>query len=155
MLEEKLDSLPDKPGVYLFKDPSRKVIYIGKAKSLKHRVRSYFQFSRNLDEKTEVLRDHIQDLDYIITDNELEALFLESNLVKKQQPKFNVKLKDDKAFLHIKVTVNEPYPQVLLTRRVLEDGALYFGPVLPASLARNNPQNHQPPFPAADLYSGN
>ena len=137
MLDEKLETLPDKPGVYLFKDPSRKVIYIGKAKSLKHRVRSYFQFSRNLDEKTETLRDHIQDLDYIITDNELEALFLESNLVKKQQPKFNVKLKDDKAFLHIKVTVNEPYPQVLLTRRVLKDGALYCGPVLPASLARN------------------
>lgn len=137
MLEEKLDTLPNKPGVYLFKDKGRKVIYIGKAKSLKHRVRSYFQTSRNLDEKTETLRDYIQDLDYIITDNELEALFLESNLVKKQQPKFNVKLKDDKAFLHIKVTINEPYPQVLLTRRVLEDGALYFGPLLPASLARN------------------
>ena len=99
MLQAKLDTLPDKPGVYLFKDPSRKVIYIGKAKSLKHRVRSYFQVSRHLDEKTEVLRDHIQDLDYIITDNELEALFLERNLVKKQQPKFNIKL-----------NVNEPYP---------------------------------------------
>ncbi|MDA2927185.1 excinuclease ABC subunit UvrC [Acidobacteria bacterium AH-259-G07] len=137
MLEKKLDILPDKPGIYLFKDSSRKVIYIGKAKSLKHRVRSYFQSSRNLDHKTEILKEHIQDLDYIVTDNELEALFLESNMVKKQKPKFNVNLKDDKAFLHIKLTVNEPYPRVLLTRRVLNDGALYFGPFLPASLARN------------------
>ena len=137
MLEEKLDSVPDRPGVYLFKDSDRKVIYIGKAKSLKHRVRSYFQLSRSLDQKTEVLKKYIQDLDYIITDNELEALFLESNLVKEQKPRFNVNLKDDKAFLHIKLTVNEPFPRVLLTRRVLEDGALYFGPVLPASLARN------------------
>ena len=137
MLEEKLDSIPDRPGVYLFKDSNQTVIYIGKAKSLKHRVRSYFQLSRGLDRKTEVLKKHIQDLDYILTDNELEALFLESNLVKEQKPKFNVNLKDDKAFLHIKLTVNEPYPRVLLTRRVLKDGALYFGPVLPASLARN------------------
>ncbi len=137
MLEEKLDSIPDRPGVYLFKDSSQTVIYIGKAKSLKHRVRSYFQSSRGLDRKTEVLKEHIHDLDYILTDNELEALFLESNLVKEQKPKFNVNLKDDKAFLHIKLTVNEPYPRVLLTRRVLKDGALYFGPVLPASLARN------------------
>ena len=137
MLKEKLDSIPDRPGVYLFKDSSQTVIYIGKAKSLKHRVRSYFQSSRGLDRKTEVLKEHIHDLDYILTDNELEALFLESNLVKEQKPKFNVNLKDDKAFLHIKLTVNEPYPRVLLTRRVLKDGALYFGPVLPASLARN------------------
>jgi len=137
VLEEKLDRIPDRPGVYLFKDSNQTVIYIGKAKSLKHRVRSYFQVSRGLDRKTEVLKKHIQDLDYILTDNELEALFLESNLVKEQKPKFNVNLKDDKAFLHIKLTVNEPFPRVLLTRRVLKDGALYFGPVLPASLARN------------------
>ncbi|MDA2934165.1 excinuclease ABC subunit UvrC [Acidobacteria bacterium AH-259-D05] len=137
MLEQKLDTLPNKPGVYLFKDSRQRVIYIGKAKSLRHRVRSYFQFFRNLDQKTQVLKQHIQDLDYIVTDNELEALFLESNLVKQQRPKFNVNLKDDKAFLHIKLTVNEPYPQVVLTRRVLDDGALYFGPFLPASLARN------------------
>ena len=104
MLEEKLDSIPDRPGVYLFKDSSQTVIYIGKAKSLKHRVRSYFQSSRGVDRKTEVLKKQIQDLDYILTDNELEALFLESNLVKEQKPKFNVNLKDDKAFLHIKLT---------------------------------------------------
>jgi len=137
VLEEKLEALPNKPGVYLFKDAKQRVVYIGKAKSLKHRVRSYFQISRKLDQKTQVLKQHIQDLDYIVTDNELEALFLESNLVKKQKPRFNVHLKDDKAFLHIKLTVQEPYPRVVLTRRVLDDGALYFGPFLPASLARN------------------
>ena len=137
VLERKLEALPHKPGVYLFKDSRRRVIYIGKAKDLKQRVRSYFQHSRHLDHKTEVLRGHIEDIDCIVTDNELEALFLESNLVKKEKPKFNVNLKDDKSFLHIKLTLNEPYPRVLLTRRVLEDGALYFGPVLPASLARN------------------
>lgn len=129
--------LPNKPGVYLFKDVRQRVIYIGKAKDLKHRVCSYFQLSRNLDHKTRVLKEHIQDLDYIVTDNELEALFLESNLVKQEKPKFNINLKDDKAFLHIKITVNDPYPLVVLTRRVLDDGAMYFGPFLPASLARN------------------
>ena len=137
MLKEKLEVLPNKPGVYLFKDAKQRVVYIGKAKSLKHRVRSYFQVSRRLDQKTRILKAHIRDLDYIVTDNELEALFLESNLVKQQKPRFNVNLKDDKAFLHIKLTVNEPYPRVVLTRRVLDDGALYFGPFLPASLARN------------------
>ena len=137
MLEEKLQALPEKPGVYLFKDLDQVTIYIGKAKNLKHRVRSYFQSSRSQNHKTEILKKFIHDLDYIVTDNELEALFLESNLVKTHKPKFNVHLKDDKAFLHVKLTVNEPYPRVLLTRRILQDGALYFGPFLPASLARN------------------
>ena len=137
MLQEKLEILPPKPGVYLFKDSKGKVIYIGKAKSLRHRVRSYFQASRHADPKTEVLKEHIRDLDYIVTDNELEALLLESNMVKKNKPRFNVNLKDDKAFLHIKLTIDEPFPRVLLTRRVVDDGALYFGPFLPASLARN------------------
>ena len=136
-LQAKLDNLPSGPGVYLFKDRTGKSIYIGKAKSLRHRVRSYFQQQRLADQKTEVLREHIRDLDYIVTDSEVEALMLESNLVKKQQPLFNVNLKDDKSFLHIKLTVNEDFPRVLLTRRILNDGALYFGPYLPASLARN------------------
>ena len=136
-LQAKLDNLPSGPGVYLFKDRTGKSIYIGKAKSLRHRVRSYFQQQRLADQKTEVLRRCIRDLDYIVTDSEVEALMLESNLVKKQQPLFNVNLKDDKSFLHIKLTVNEDFPRVLLTRRILNDGALYFGPYLPASLARN------------------
>ncbi len=123
--------------MYLFKDAGQKIIYIGKAKSLRPRVRSYFQGSRDMDHKTRVLTRFISDLEVMVTDNEIEALILESTLVKRHKPKFNVNLKDDKAFLHIKLTVNEPYPRVLLTRRVLNDGALYFGPYLPASLARN------------------
>ncbi len=136
-LAAKLENLSAKPGVYLFKDAKGKVIYIGKAKSLRHRVHSYFQGGRPIDQKTEVLKAHIADLDHIETDSELEALILESTLVKRKKPKFNVKLKDDKAFLHIKLTVNEAFPRVLLTRRIHNDGALYFGPYLPASLARN------------------
>ena len=135
MLQQKLETLPETPGVYLFKDSRQRLIYIGKAKNLRHRVLFYFR--SKLDHKTEVLKSFICDLDYIVTDNELEALFLESNLVKKHKPKFNVNLKDDKAFLHIKVTTEEAFPRVLLTRRIVEDGASYFGPFLPASLARN------------------
>ncbi len=136
-LEAKIRSLPEAVGVYLLKDARGRVIYIGKARNLSSRVRFYFQTARSADHKTEVLKDHIGDLDYILTDNELEALLLESTLVKNHKPKFNVNLKDDKAFLHIKLTLNEPYPRVLLTRRVVDDGALYFGPYLPASLARS------------------
>ncbi len=136
-VEAKLETLPERPGVYLFKDSHRKVIYIGKAKNLKNRVRSYFQTSRGLDHKTEILTARICDLEYIVTDNEVEALLLESTLVKRHKPKFNINLKDDKSFLHVKLTVNDPYPRVFLTRRVLEDGALYFGPYWPAALARN------------------
>jgi len=136
-LQLKLDRLPGSPGVYLFRNEKKQIIYIGKAKSLRNRVRSYFQNNRALDPKTEYIARHATDLDYIVTDNEVEALILESTLVKKHQPRLNVRLKDDKAFLHIKLTVNEPYPRVLLTRRVRNDGALYFGPFLPASLARS------------------
>lgn len=136
-LTAKLEGLPARPGVYLFRDARKAVIYIGKAKSLKSRVRSYFQSSRWLDPKTEVLKAHVHDLEYVETDSEVEALILESQLVKKRQPKFNVRLKDDKSFLHIKVTIQEAFPRVLLTRRILNDGARYFGPYLPASLARN------------------
>lgn len=136
-LDEKLDSLPEGPGVYLFRDARKRILYIGKAKSLRNRVRSYFQSGRNADPKTAFLSRNIDDLEYIVTDNEVEALILESSLVKKHQPRLNVRLKDDKSFLHIKLTVNEPFPRVLLTRRIAQDGALYFGPYLPASLARN------------------
>jgi excinuclease ABC subunit C len=137
VLQRKLNHLPQNPGVYLFRNSRDRVIYIGKAKNLRHRIRSYFQSSRTLDHKTEVLKKSISDLDYIITDNEIEALILESTLVKRKKPKFNVHLKDDKSFLHLKLTVNEDFPRVLLTRRTAQDGALYFGPYIPASLARN------------------
>ena len=137
VLEARLGHLPDRCGVYLFRDAEQRIIYIGKGKSLRHRVRSYFQASRSRDQKTEVLKRQIRDLEFIVTDTEVEALILESNLVRKHKPKFNVNLKDDKSFLLVKLTVNEDFPRVLLTRRKLRDGALYFGPFLPASLARN------------------
>jgi excinuclease ABC subunit C len=135
-LADQLSHLPESPGVYLFKDTNGTIIYIGKAKVLKNRVRSYFQ-ERHADPKTAALRGWIRDLEFIVTDNEVEALLLESHLVKKNRPRFNVNLKDDKSFPYIKLTVQEPYPRVFITRRVKKDGALYFGPYLPASLARS------------------
>jgi excinuclease ABC subunit C len=136
VLQEKLDNLPASPGVYLFKNSQGKLIYVGKARSLRNRVRSYFQGSRQLDLKTEHLVSEVADLEYILTDSEVEALILESTLVKKNQPRYNVNLKDDKSFPYLKLTVNEPYPRIFITRRIKRDGALYFGPFLPASYAR-------------------
>jgi excinuclease ABC subunit C len=136
VLVEKLENLPVLPGVYLFKDAQGKIIYVGKARSLRNRVRSYFQGSRQLDLKGEHLVAEVADLEYILTDNEVEALILESTLVKKSQPRYNVNLKDDKSFPYLKLTVNEPYPRIFITRRIRRDGALYFGPFLPASYAR-------------------
>ena len=136
LLQQKLDSLPASPGVYIFKNAGGKKIYVGKALSLRNRVRSYFQESRSLDPKTEHLVAEIADLETIVVDNEVEALILESTLVKQNQPRYNVNLKDDKSFPYIKLTVNEAYPRIFITRRIRNDGALYFGPFLPASYAR-------------------
>ena len=136
VLEEKLKNLPASPGVYLHKDEAGKIIYVGKAKNLKNRVRSYFQSGRGHDRKTRELVRRIRDLEFIVTDTEVEALVLESNLIKQHRPRYNVLLKDDKQYPHLKLTVNEPFPRVLITRRIQRDGALYFGPFLPASLAR-------------------
>jgi excinuclease ABC subunit C len=136
VLQQKIDLLPVEPGVYLYKNAQGKIIYIGKARSLRPRVRSYFQESRSLDTKTQHLVSEIADLEYIVTDSEVEALILESTLVKKNQPRFNVNLKDDKSFPYLKLTVNEAYPRIFITRRIKKDGALYFGPFLPASYAR-------------------
>src|SRR6266542_2416225 len=139
-LEEKLEEIPRTPGVYLHQDASGKIIYIGKAKNLRNRVRSYFQSGRRGDFsygiKTEELVNQIADLEFIVTDNEVEAFILEASLVKKHQPYFNYKLKDDKSYPHLKLTVNEPFPKCVITRRIQHDGALYFGPFLPASMAR-------------------
>jgi len=134
-LEEKLKEIPTSPGVYLHKDAAGKVIYIGKAKSLRNRVRSYFQ-KRPFDRKTDALVGQISDLEFIVTDNEAEALILEASLVKQHKPRYNIKLQDDKSYPHLKLTINEPFPKVVITRRIQRDGALYFGPFLPASLAR-------------------
>ena len=139
-LDEKLKELPRSPGVYLHKDAAGKIIYIGKAKNLRNRVRSYFQAGRTGDFsygiKTDELVRQIADVEFIVTDNEVEAFILEASLVKKHQPYFNYKLKDDKSYPHLKLTVNEPYPRCVITRRIQNDGALYFGPFLPASMAR-------------------
>jgi excinuclease ABC subunit C len=135
-LTEKLSNLPTSPGVYLHKDDAGKIIYVGKAKNLRNRVRSYFQSGRGHDPKTRQLVRRIRDLEFIVTDNEVEALVLESNLIKQHRPRYNVLLKDDKQYPHIKLTINEPFPRVMITRRLQRDGALYFGPFLPASLAR-------------------
>ncbi|HYK91043.1 MAG TPA: excinuclease ABC subunit UvrC [Acidobacteriota bacterium] len=136
MLHEKIDCLPTEPGVYLYKNADGKIIYVGKARSLRQRVRSYFQEGRPLDPKTDRLVSEVADLEYIVTDSEVEALILESTLVKKNQPRYNVNLKDDKSFPYLKLTVNEPFPRIFITRRIKKDGALYFGPFLPAGHAR-------------------
>jgi len=134
-IEEKLKEIPTSPGVYLHKDAGGRVIYVGKAKNLRSRVRSYFR-ARPFDRKTDALVGQISDLEFIVTDNEVEALILEATLVKQHKPRYNVKLQDDKSYPHLKLTVNEPFPKVVITRRVQRDGAQYFGPFLPAALAR-------------------
>lgn len=134
-IEEKLKEIPTSPGVYLHKDTAGKVIYVGKAKNLRSRVRSYFR-ARPFDRKTDALVGQIADLEFIVTDNEVEALILEASLVKQHKPRYNIKLQDDKSYPHLKLTINEPFPKVVITRRIQRDGALYFGPFLPASLAR-------------------
>ena len=134
-LEKKTSDLPAEPGVYLYKDGRGDIIYVGKAKSLRHRVRSYFQDSRQSDIKLDQLRSEISDLECIVVDNEMEALALENNLIKQHKPKYNILLRDDKTYPCIKLSVNEPFPRISVTRRVKSDGALYFGPFFPASLA--------------------
>src|ERR1700742_161866 len=133
---EKAALLPDSPGVYLFKDAAGTVVYVGKATSLRSRVRSYFLESRWFDAKTGSLAREIADLDTIVLDNPREALALENNLIKRYQPKFNIRLVDDKTYPYIKLTLNEKYPRVYFTRKVKKDGAAYFGPYFPANLAR-------------------
>ena len=130
-LEEKLDQVPDRPGVYLYKDAKAQVIYVGKAASLRSRVRSYFQESRARDAKTDALVGQIRDLEYIVTANELEALILESNLVKKHRPRYNIILRDDKHYPFLKLTTNEEFPRLVVARRVQKDGATLLRPVLP------------------------
>ncbi len=135
-IAEKLKSLPTDAGIYIHKNAAGKIIYVGKAKNLRNRVRSYFHSSRNHDPKTRQLVKLIIDFEFIVVDNEVEALVLESNLIKKHKPRFNVFLKDDKSYPHLKLT-NEPFPKVVVTRRIVRDGSSYYGPFLPATLARN------------------
>lgn len=134
-LREKVAQLPTQPGVYLFQDAGGAILYVGKANSLRNRVRSYFLESRWHDAKTGSLVREIADVDYIVVDNPKEALALENNLIKQHKPKFNVLLRDDKTYPYIQYTAYEKYPRVYVTRRLRKDGSIYFGPYFPARLA--------------------
>jgi excinuclease ABC subunit C len=133
-LRDKASQLPFAPGVYLYKDAADRVIYVGKAKSLRDRVRSYFSEDKLADAKTGALISEARDIDYIQVDNEKEALALENNLIKQYMPRFNILLRDDKTYPYVKVT-HEKYPRVYVTRRLRKDGATYYGPFFPANLA--------------------
>ncbi len=135
-IQEQLRKLPNKPGVYIMKDKNNNIIYIGKAKVLKNRVRQYFQSSKNHSMKVQSMVVNINEFEYIVTDSELEALVLECNLIKKYKPKYNILLKDDKHYPYIKVTLNEEYPRILLVRKIKKDGAKYFGPYTSATAVR-------------------
>jgi excinuclease ABC subunit C len=135
-LAEKLARVPDRPGVYIYRDAKAQVLYVGKAASLRGRVRSYFQASRPHDPKTDALVRQIRDLEYIVTDNELEALMLEANLVRRHRPRYNIILRDDKHYPFLKLTTNEEFPRLLVARRVQNDGAAYYGPFYPATAMR-------------------
>lgn len=131
--EFQLKTLPDKPGVYLMKNSLGEIIYVGKAKILKNRVRQYFQSSKTHSDKVKAMVENISEFEYIVTDNEIEALILECNLIKKHRPKYNILLKDDKRYPFIKITINEDFPRVFVTRNIARDGAKYFGPYVNVS----------------------
>ena len=138
IVAEKLKLLPDSPGVYIMKDDHGKIIYVGKAIVLKNRVRQYFQSSRNHTPKVRAMVSHIADFETIMTANEVESLILEANLIKKHRPRYNIRLKDDKSYPYVKVTVQEGFPRVFITRRVLRDGARYFGPYTNVTALRDS-----------------
>jgi len=131
-MRTKLVSIPSKPGAYIFKDARQKVLYVGKAKNLRNRIRSYFQKSSALDVRKAAMMKEVKDLTYIVTGNELEAFVLEANLIKQHRPGFNVVLRDDKNYPYLKLTVNEEWPGLEVVRKITKDGALYFGPYVPA-----------------------
>src|SRR2546425_4853603 len=134
-LQEKIRTLPTSPGVYLYKNAAGEVIYVGKAKSLRARVRSYFGEGVDTQPKTDSLLRDAVDVEYIIVDNEKEALALENNLIKQKKPRFNILLRDDKTYPYVKLTLGERFPRVYVTRRLRKDGSAYYGPYFPANLA--------------------
>jgi excinuclease ABC subunit C len=155
--EERLRNVPLSPGVYLWKDAAGKIIYVGKSKALRDRMRSYFGAPRGLNGKTRRLVSLIADFDYILTSSELEALVLEMNLIKQHRPKYNVLLKDDKSYPYIKITIQETWPRIFTTRKVLDDGARYFGPFASAGSVRstlkllNRLFAFRPPYDCSDV----
>jgi excinuclease ABC subunit C len=134
-LKDKAEALPAQPGVYIFKDEEGRPLYVGKAKSLKHRVRSYFQESRPSDEKRDLMLAAARELETILVDNEKEAMALENNLIKQFKPRYNILLRDDKTYPYIKLTLGERFPRVFVTRRLKKDSSRYYGPYFPAGLA--------------------
>src|SRR6185437_10392347 len=127
-LENKLKDLPREPGVYFHKDAGGEIIYVGKAAVLRNRVRQYFQASRSRDPKTEALIEEINDTDWMVVESEMEALFLEAEMIRRYMPRYNILLRDDKALSYIRIDYDSDYPTVSTTRRPLDDGARYFGP---------------------------
>src|SRR5438445_360751 len=134
-LTEKLANLPSRPGVYLMRDKGGKVVYVGKAKDLRARVRVYFN---NADERSQIqfLLRRVEDIETLVTGSDKEALILENNLIKQYKPRYNIRLKDDKSYVSVKVTVTDPWPRVLVTRRIVKDGSKYFGPYASAQGVR-------------------
>src|SRR3954452_10252781 len=136
VFEERLKNVPHAPGVYIWKDAFGKILYVGKSKVLRDRMRSYFGAPRGLSSKTRRMVAQIADFDIILTSSELEALLLEMNMIKQHRPKYNILLKDDKSYPFIKVTLQESWPRIFTTRKTLEDGARYFGPYPNAGAVR-------------------
>src|ERR1700751_105999 len=134
-LQEKIRTLPTRPGVYLYKNADSEVIYVGKAKNLRARVRSYLMEASQANAKTGSLMREAIDVDYILVDNEHEALALENNLIKQRKPRFNVLLRDDKTYPYVKLTLGDRYPKVFVTRRLRKDSSVYYGPYFPGNLA--------------------
>ncbi len=131
-MQDKLASIPKRPGVYLFKDAQGKILYVGKARALKNRVTSYFQKKAGLDERKAAMMKSVADVEFTITENELEALILEANLIKQHKPRYNILLRDDKSYPYLKLTLQEKWPRLEVVRRIRKDGARYFGPYVPA-----------------------
>ena len=149
-LEEKLNNMPDKPGVYIMRNEENQIIYVGKAINLKNRVRQYFQNSKNQLAKVYAMVENIKDFDYIITKNELEALILECNLIKKHRPKYNVTLKDDKHYPYIKITLGESFPRIIIVREIKKDKGKYFGPYADSKAVKQTISLIQRIFPIRD-----
>ena len=133
-VEERVRALPDQPGIYIFKDAGGRALYVGKAKSLRKRVANYL--GGDLEIRLQVMVAEAVELEFVVTDSEAEALLLENNWIKRQKPRYNIRLRDDKTYPYLKLTVQEPWPRLVFTRRIRNDGAEYFGPFLPAGLAR-------------------
>ncbi|HDH02153.1 MAG TPA: excinuclease ABC subunit C, partial [Nitrospirae bacterium] len=135
-LGEKLKTVPENPGVYMFKDRKERILYIGKARNLRNRLKSYFQQSANLGPRKTAMLNRVRDFTFLVTETEVEALALEANLIKQHKPRYNVILRDDKNYPYLKLTINEEWPRLEVVRRITRDGAIYFGPYIPASSVR-------------------